>query len=701
MAAPTSQAPGPVPLWQAGLHLFALSAFSIAQPLYDLLGANAEFFPVRNHGLADILLLVLVLSLLIPGVLTGVVAAAARASTRLYGLAMVTALSLLIALFVTPLLRDILAYSPAINIAVGLAVGLSIAWWYDRRPALRLFLTCLSPAILIFPAWFLFNSEVSGLLLAREPPAIDPPALRSETPIVVIVFDELPVSTLMSAPDAIDEKLFPAFASLAANATWYRNATTVAEYTVQALPAILTGKMPTVGGLDGRPKRSFSDHLDLPTYRHHPRNLFTALSDRYELRVFETVSSLCPEGLCPTVFDREVYLHRRLPDLARDLSVVYLHLTLPYPLTRTLPRIDMNWRQFVHHHPDQAGREDDDVRAFQTFVQALSRASRPGLYFHHSGLPHGPWKFLPSGRRYRAQNYHHALPANQRWRLDSTQREPFQRHLLQSMFSDRLLGRAIAKLKAERLYDESVIVVTADHGASFVPGEHFRLIEDRNYSNIIDVPLLIKRAGQQRPEIDPTHMRTVDIVPTLFDEIGEQWPWDADGVAAADKARGNVKNLRIVTREGRVKQVRYDPDAKLDMLETKLALVGNAGIGGIFGGPRYAHLIGADAALACGRPVDEPGMLVNRSEFNRVDLASGYVPASIELRSPFAGLREGEALMVALNGRIAAVIEPGQDIGSGGSVYAMIDDRAFRPGANRVELYRVTAAAPCADLPAG
>ena len=41
------------------LHLFTLAAFAFAQPLYDLLGKNAEFFPVRNNEVADILALIL------------------------------------------------------------------------------------------------------------------------------------------------------------------------------------------------------------------------------------------------------------------------------------------------------------------------------------------------------------------------------------------------------------------------------------------------------------------------------------------------------------------------------------------------------------------------------------------------------------------------------------------------------------------
>ena len=75
------------------------------------------------------------------------------------------------------------------------------------------------------------------------------------------MLDELPVSTLTGPTASIDAELFPNLARLAADATWYRNATTVADSTSEAVPAQLTGELPEPG--------------DLPTSTHHPRSLFT------------------------------------------------------------------------------------------------------------------------------------------------------------------------------------------------------------------------------------------------------------------------------------------------------------------------------------------------------------------------------------------------------------------------------------------
>ena len=46
---------------------------------------------------------------------------------------------------------------------------------------------------------------------------------------VFVIFDQLPLTSIMADDDTIDVAHYPGFAALAADATWYRNATTVAE----------------------------------------------------------------------------------------------------------------------------------------------------------------------------------------------------------------------------------------------------------------------------------------------------------------------------------------------------------------------------------------------------------------------------------------------------------------------------------------
>ena len=98
--------------------------------------------------------------------------------------------------------------------------------------------------------------------------------------MVVVIFDEFPVSSLMGADGRVDARLYPNFARLARDATWYRNTASVEQDTPYAVPAILDGRLP-------RQDR-------LPVAADHPRNIFSLLGGRYELHVREDATALCP-----------------------------------------------------------------------------------------------------------------------------------------------------------------------------------------------------------------------------------------------------------------------------------------------------------------------------------------------------------------------------------------------------------------------
>ena len=82
--------------------------------------------------------------------------------------------------------------------------GLAGAWLYLRWRGVRLALTVLAPAPLLFLALFLFNSDVSRLSMASDAHAA---AERPRAPVVLIAFDELPLNSLLDARGKIDRLL--------------------------------------------------------------------------------------------------------------------------------------------------------------------------------------------------------------------------------------------------------------------------------------------------------------------------------------------------------------------------------------------------------------------------------------------------------------------------------------------------------------
>ena len=54
------------------LHIFVLSSFAFAQPLFGLLSRKAEFFVARHSKPVDIIVLILILCVVLPAILVAV-----------------------------------------------------------------------------------------------------------------------------------------------------------------------------------------------------------------------------------------------------------------------------------------------------------------------------------------------------------------------------------------------------------------------------------------------------------------------------------------------------------------------------------------------------------------------------------------------------------------------------------------------------
>ena len=215
-----------------------------------------------------------------------------------------------------------------------------------------------------------------------------------------------------------------------------------------------------------------------------------------------------------------------------DLSVVYLRTVLPADLAESLPPVTQNWRDFaaqdtfidrwnLRRRRDRRTAADDFIAS----ITADSSDARPVFHFMHILLPHEPWIYLPTGQRFSLhQNITGGL--NGTWFDDERAVAlNYQRHLLQVQYVDSLLGRMLERLRALDIYDDAVIVVTSDHGASLRASLPFRVPTEATFSDVASVPLLIKRPGQQAGNVVTKNVETIDILPTLAAEAGVGLPW--------------------------------------------------------------------------------------------------------------------------------------------------------------------------------
>ncbi|MDQ3170720.1 MAG: sulfatase-like hydrolase/transferase [Acidobacteriota bacterium] len=663
------------------LHVWVLSAFALAQPVYDVLRKSAEFFVAHEADRLDLLLLTLMLSVVLPGIVAAIVWAVGRVSTPAGKAAMLLTVAGFTALIAMQGLRAAGGFPTITTFAVAAFAGAAAAWLYARFDGLRQVLTVLSPAIVIFPALFLMHGNMRALMRPPSEGALSGVEARGETPVVMVVFDQLPLVSLMGGDDQIDATAFPSFAALQRDALWFRNATTVADLTGWALPAILSGEYP----VEGR----------LPVTADHPRNLFTTLGSGYTMEVVEPITQLCPRALCPRESDPRAV--KQLSMLA-DLSVVYPRIFLPPAIAATLPPLTDNWRDFAQNQDWRrrwVGERDRDRRLPpQKFIESISRDDPAStLYFMHVLLPHEPYIYLGNGAQFTDET---ALPGLRegRWTGDEwLTTQAYQRHLLQVQFVDTILGRLVARLKEQGLYDRALLVVTSDHGVAFTPRRPFKAIMESTVPSIVPVPLFIKRPFSRGGEISDRNVQAIDVLPTVADILDVTLPWTPAGASAlggtpeaADKTLfyNGAKNRRALPSSMRA--------LVSDFVGRKLALFGPPKAGG------HWQPLQSPAASIIDRPVSELTVgqrttlrlrLNDRYLFDDVEPESGFVPARLTGQvMGERGAAQRWPLAIAINGVVRATTWSGASATLlPGRWSAIVNPRSLSPGRNAVDVF--------------
>jgi hypothetical protein len=364
------------------------------------------------------------------------------------------------------------------------------------------------------------------------------PPKQSTGPVIVVVFEGIPESSLLRAPDDLDAARFPGFAALATHSTWVRGTTTVATRALDAVPAILTGRYPTV-------------ERTLPIHANHPINLLTLLADRYRINDYQSTTLLLPPERAG----------ERLPGTT-DPQVAEI---------REL-RKDTN----------RPKKRPEKIRRFSGSIAHQHRLSTlkgmGSVHFLHVLFPEAPWRFTADGTRYRPDRFHGSFAeiwSEEAWWTESA----FRRHILQLQLVDRLLGELIAGLAHERLFDDSLLVVTSAFGAGFWPGQSRRSAEPNSHpEDVLSVPLFVKRPGQREGAVIRRVSETVDILPTILGALGEKLPEALDGCALFDARcpRRTKRTTLLSSGQGDRRIAHFENDIVLrrETLDRKLALTG-------------------------------------------------------------------------------------------------------------------------------
>jgi len=94
-------------------------------------------------------------------------------------------------------------------------------------------------------------------------------------------------------------------------------------------------------------------------------------------------------------------------------------------------------------------------------------------------------------------------------------------------YTDHEIGLLLQGLKERHLYDDALIIVTADHGEEF--RDHGRFLHEQIYDELVHVPLLIKLPHGRAGRTVESEVQTIDLAPTILEIAGVSAPQSWQG----------------------------------------------------------------------------------------------------------------------------------------------------------------------------
>jgi Sulfatase len=478
----------------------------------------------------------------------------------------------------------------------------------------------------------------AALLLGVSVPSTQTASAVKRPYVVLLIMDEFPSDSLLGRDGRIDAVRYPNFAALAGDATWFRNAFSVYDSTTKAVPLILDGMKPRKGTAADR--------------SYHPNTIYDMFArHRYRVVDSEEATALCPPSICPGA-------------------------------RRTRPAIIPNLL---------GGRP----RRFDRWVHTIE-PGRPTLWVKHVLLPHQPYLYLPDGKytRTKAGDLLHGMNTTPAFHDEYVTRHDEQRYLLQLGFVDRLLGRLIRRLKSEGIYDNTLIVATADHGISFQSGVPTRRsVSMSNVEEVTPIPLFVKKPGQRRGRVSDVLARTLDVTPTIADVLGWKVGYRTDGHSAfgpiTRRRHRVILNTRDFTSSVNISAKRWEARRRA-VVRRRLRQFGSGDIASLYTGiGAHRDLIGKQVSGAA-RAVGARATVVDAKMYADVRPSSGLMPTQIVGDLSGARAPATRDLAVAVNGRIEAVGRSFYLTGDPTEHFAfMVPERSLHAGRNSVEVLEV------------
>lgn len=659
------------------LTYLALSTLAIAQPMFDLYGKNLTVFSAAKVSSAEVVVFVL-------GILLGpaLVAVAIDAFTRCFGpkvnestrLVLLGGFSGLLGLAVS---RWLHVGNDFVCAALALVFAVAVPALFDRFRTVREWSRWL--AVLAVAIGATIAVQVRPLVLTSTGTGSDAVVGKTDQSVFLVVLDEFPLYALLGPDGRINAERYPGFAELAAGSTWYRNNVAVSNFTHQAVPAILSSSLPVNDGG--------------PFLYSYPRNIFTLYRNAMKVGGTEPVTTLCPSDVCGGAAEvGSGFSLSRFRSFMKDAAVVYGQRVLPPTLRKHLPAVDQGWGGFAavrdRFKAQMHDRAFSQQQAVTTAADELIASETPMVQVVHALMPHAPWRLTPDQRIAPLSPEIGTMNPED----EDGVRDTYQTFLNQVAATDGAIKKVIEKLKASGKWDSTMIVLTADHGISFLPTmpqRHTDFVDMGQAEDVYRVPTFIKYPGQKDSVVSDCAMSNLDILPTINAVMGTTSSWKFAGTAVNGECpRRGSRIVHSITGESA--DMTNGFEATMERVDYYAGVVTNVGPASrIAAIGSSASLVGKPLQSDVGSSVVSGWRLNQSAAFRNVNGGAGTtvpvtVTGSVTLKSPAI---EGTEGIITVDGIAAGVI--GELGGQEGEVKftAVLDYSLLTKGAHEVRLF--------------
>jgi arylsulfatase len=210
------------------------------------------------------------------------------------------------------------------------------------------------------------------------------------------------------------------------------------------------------------------------------------------------------------------------------------------------------------------------LRSFDGWLRRSQ--AKPFCAYLHLLVPHVPYhspdRFTTLFRgktppNYRPEDYHpgrYEVPIGTQSQSHPALPEWINLYDANMRYADRAVEQIAGMLKKAAVFDSTLLIITADHGEAF--GEHgYTMHAGATHGEVSHIPLMIRFPGGDRAGRISALTATVDLMPTIFELLGADYPKDSvQGASLLPLITGRVSKLHdCVFTYGRP-----DPSCPLD-----------------------------------------------------------------------------------------------------------------------------------------